>query len=305
MKKILRKICPNWIHHIYAETKFWIQFHLFPRMIVDDLFQGIMGYRINWKDPQDLNEKINWMKFYSDTSEWTRLADKYLARDYIKEKIGDYVLPKLYGVWTKAEEIDFNQLPDKFVMKTNHGCGDIVIVEDKSLANTEKIRTEMSNAIKHKFGYRTLEPHYMKISPVIMAEQLIENDSDFSTSIADYKVWCISGKPECILICSDRMGKKCTLSWYDVDWNFLPDVNFGRHAKDYKEVPRPVCLEQMLEYSTILSEGIPQVRVDFYIEKGKLYVGELTFTSQGGYMDYLSRDFSLKLGKNVPLIRKK
>lgn len=305
MKKTLRHLCPNWIHRIYAETKFWLLFHIHPQTLAADIFRGRMEYDIDWKNPQDLNEKINWMKFYSDTSEWTRLADKYQARDYIKEKIGEHVLPKLYGVWTRAEDIDFDKLPEKFVMKTNHGCGGVIVVEDKSLINQEKIRTDMAEAIKHKFGYRTLEPHYTKISPVVMAEQLIENDAEFSASIADYKVWCINGKPECILICSDRNRKKCTLSWYDTDWNFLPNVNSGRHSNDYKEIPRPSCLGQMLKYASVLAEGFPQIRVDFYIEKGKLYVGELTFTSQGGYMDYLSRGFSMKLGKNVPLIRKK
>lgn len=304
MKKMLRAVCPEWIHTIYAETKYWIRFHFFIRSLDSEFFRGIMGYDINWDNPQDLNEKINWLKLYSDTSEWTRLADKYLARDYIAEKLGADVLPELYGVWKRAEDIDFDSLPDKFVIKTNHGCGGVVAVTDKATLDREKVRKEMAEAISHKFGYKTIEPHYMKIPPVIMAEQLIENDAAFSTSIVDYKVWCINGKPECILMCSDRSGKKCTLSWYDTEWNFLPDVNSGRHFGDYKEIPRPACLEQMLQYAQTLAEGFPQIRVDFYIEKGRLYVGELTFTSQGGYMDYLSREFSLRLGKNVPLIRK-
>lgn len=304
MKKMIRKVCPEWIHTIYAETKYWIRFHFFIKSLDSEFFRGIMGYDINWDNPQDLNEKINWLKLYSDTSEWTRLADKFLARDYIAEKLGPEVLPKLYGVWKRAEDIDFDTLPDKFVIKTNHGCGGVVVVEDKATLDKEKVRKEMAEAVSHRFGYKTIEPHYMKIPPIIMAEQLIENDAPFSTSIVDYKVWCINGKPECILMCSDRTGKKCTLSWYDTEWNFLPDVNSGRHAGDYKEIPRPACLEQMLQYARTLAEGFPQVRVDFYIEKGRLYVGELTFTSQGGYMDYLSREFSLKLGKNVQLIKK-
>lgn len=304
MKKMIRKVCPEWIHTIYAETKYWIRFHFFIKSLDSEFFRGIMGYDINWDNPQDLNEKINWLKLYSDTSEWTRLADKYLARDYIAEKLGADVLPELYGVWNRAEDIDFDSLPHKFVIKTNHGCGGVVAVTDKATLDREKVRREMAEAISHKFGYKTIEPHYMKIPPVIMAEQLIENDATFSTSIVDYKVWCINGKPECILMCSDRSGKKCTLSWYDTEWNFLPDVNSGRHSGDYKEIPRPACLEQMLQYAQTLAEGFPQIRVDFYIEKDRLYVGELTFTSQGGYMDYLSREFSLKLGKNVPLIRK-
>lgn len=289
---------------MYADSKFWLMFHFYPKYLINDTFRGIMGYDIDWKNPRDLNEKINWMKLYADTSEWARLSDKYLARDYIREKIGDHVLPKLYGIWEHAEDIDFSTLPNKFVMKTNHGSGGYVLVHDKNKLDIPAVRAEMAEGIKQKYGYSTIEPHYLGIKPKIMAEQLIENDSDISTSIIDYKVWCINGVPKCILVVSDRINNHCTLAFYDLAWNHLSEVNSGRHAGEYKPIPRPDCLEQMLEYARILANGMPQVRVDFYIETNKIYVGELTFTSQGGYMDYLSRDFSLKLGKEVPLIKK-
>lgn len=305
MKHKLKDYCPKNIHRIYARTKFWLFFHIHPQTMASDIFRGIMGFDIDWKNPRDLNEKINWLKFYSDTSEWTRLADKYLARDYIREKLGEKVLPKLYGVWEHAEDIDFSTLPNKFVMKTNHGCGGFVIVEDKSKINQDEIRNKMAKALSKKFGYETVEPHYLKIKPVVMAEQLIENYGGFSTSIADYKVFCINGVPACILVCSDREYDKHTrLSFYSIDWIPLPEVNSGSHRGEFKPIPRPSCLEKMIEYSRILSEGFPQLRVDFYIVGDKIYVGELTFTSQGGYMDYLSREFSLKLGAGVPLPKK-
>jgi len=304
MKETLRKYCPKALHKIYAETKWWLQFHLCPKVLASDLFRGIMGYEIDWENPKDLNEKINWMKFNSDTTEWTRLADKYLARDFIEQKLGKGLLPELYGVWDKADDIDISNLPEKFVLKTNHGCGGIILVEDKNSFDLPTAKAELRKALNERFGYRTIEPHYMKIKPVVMAEQMIENDGGFSISIPDYKVWCINGKPQCILVCSDRVPHHVTLSWYDTEWNFLPEVNSGRHSGDYKEIPRPWALEKILEYASKLAEGFPQVRVDFYITKTNIYVGELTFTSQGGYMDYLSREFSLKLGKNVPLIRK-
>ena len=301
---MLRKYCPKIIHDAYAETKFWLQFYLCPRVIASDIFRGIMGYDIDWKNPRDLNEKINWQKFYSDTTMWTRLSDKYLARDFIAEKLGEEVLPKLYAVWGKAEDIDIASLPNKFVIKTNHGCGGVVLVEDKSELDIHKLKKEMAASISKKFGYRTMEPHYLRIKPVIMAEQMIENDADFTTSIADYKVFCINGKPACILVCTDRANGHTNLSFYDTDWKALPEVNSGRHTGEFKAIPKPTCLEKMLDYAYILSEGFPQIRIDFYISNNKIYVGELTFTSQGGYMDYLSRDFSLHLGKSVPLIHK-
>jgi hypothetical protein len=304
MKKFLRKHCPKIIHKAYAETKFWLLCHICPKAVASELFRGIMGYDIDWKNPRDLNEKINWLKFYSDTSEWTRLADKYLAREYISEKLGEDVLPKLYGVWKKAEDIDFTTLPDKFVIKTNHGCGGVVLVKDKSSLDILKVKKTIATSIHEKFGYRTMEPHYLNIKPVIMAEEMIENDADFSTSIADYKVFCINGEPACILICTDRANGHTNLSFYDTEWNALPEVNAGHHAGEFKVIPKPECLDKLLDYSRILSNGFPQIRIDFYISNKKIYVGELTFTSHGGYMDYLSYDFSLKLGMNVPLIHK-
>lgn len=294
----------NTIRNKYQKLKFWLWFVIRPQHLASGIFRGIMGYDIDWKNPRDLNEKINWQKFYSNTSEWTRLADKYLARDYIAEKLGEDVLPKLYGVWEKAEDIDFTSLPDKFVMKTNHGCGGIVLVEDKNKLDLQKVKDEMANALNHKFGYETVEPHYLKIHPVVMAEEMIDNDGGFSSSIPDYKVFCVNGVPETILVCSDRVGKHVTLSFYDIEWNYMPEVNSGRHKGEYKEIPKPECLDQLLLYARTLAKDFPQVRVDFYIAHGKIYVGELTFTSQGGYMDYLSREFSLKLGSNVPLIKK-
>lgn len=301
MKEQLKQICPHWIYSFYSKTKYWIQFQICPKTLAAEMFRGILGYEINWEVPKDINEKINWLKFYSDTSDWSRLADKYLARDYISRKLGNDVLPALYGVWEDAEQIDVTNLPEKFVLKTNHGCGGVVIVNSKSSLNLSKVKKEMAEALKHKFGYETVEPHYLKIKPVVIAEELIENNSGFSTSIPDYKVFCANGEPTCVLVCSDRTSEHVTLSFYDLNWVYMPEVVSGHHKGDYKTIPKPECLDKMLEYAKVLSNGFPQVRVDFYISNNRLYVGELTFTSQGGYMDYLSREFSNKIGSMISL----
>lgn len=287
---------------IINNIKYILKFHLAPKAICSDMFRGFLGYDMDWKNPQDYNEKINWMKFNYDTSEWTRLADKIRVRDYVKERIGEEVLPEIYGIWKKAEEIDFDALPSKFVLKTNHGCGTVIPVPDKSKLDIKQACQQLNAWAKQKFGYYTVEPHYLKIKPLIYAEELLENDADFSSSLVDYKVFCLGGKPYCILVCSDRLlGKHTNLTFYDLNWNQILELPTGKHLGESKPIPKPDCLNQLLDCAEKLAAGHPQIRVDFYIVLGKIYFGEMTFTSQGGFMDYISREYSLKMGQLIPI----
>ncbi len=301
-RDILVRMCPNFIHNIYAECKYWIRFHFFPKGLANEFHKGIVGYDIDWKNPKTLNEKINWLKIFSDTSEWTRLADKYLVRDYVKERIGEKYLVKLYGVWQNADDIDFDSLPNKFVLKTNHGAGTILIVDDKSKLNVPDARRQLNQWLREKYGYKTFEPHYLKIKPLIIAEELLENDSSFSSSLVDYKVYCFDGKPYCILVCSDRtIGEQAHFTYYDLNWNQLSDVLIDKLKPFQVDVPMPDCLSLLLDYSEKLAQGFPQVRVDFYIVKNKIFFGEMTFTSEGGYDGDVTKEFCLEMGSNITL----
>lgn len=302
MRKFLREWCPNWLHAIYAKTKFRVRFYFNPQSIANEFHRGIIGCDINWEHPQTLNEKINWMKFYGDTSQWPLLADKVRVRGYVKDRIGESVLPKLYGAWENAGDIDYRNLPHRFVLKTNHGCGMVVPVEERELLDKEETTKKLNKWLEQRYGYETMEPHYLKIQPLVYAEEYIENTSRFSSSLVDYKVFCLSGKPYCILVCTDRViGLHTNLSFYDCGWNYIPDILSGKHRDEGKLIPKPDCLQQMLEYAEKLAEGHPQVRVDFYIVKGRVLFGEMTFTSQGGYMDYISHEYDLKMGKLISL----
>lgn len=306
VKDLLRRCYPDSVHQLYADTKYWLRFKFHPQGLASEMFRGMLGYEMNWKNPQDINEKINWMKFNFDTSEWSRLADKYLVREYVKERIGEDVLVKLFGVWERAEDIDFEQLPERFVLKTNHGAGTILPVLDKSKMDVNKTRKQLNDWLSLRFGYNTVEPHYLKIPPLVIAEEYLENVDDFSKSLVDYKVFCFSGKPYCVLVCYDRvLGSHTNLSFYDCDWRFIPNILSGRHKGEGLKIPKPNCLPQLLDYSAKLAKGHPQVRVDFYIVNNKIYFGEMTFTSQGGYMDYISREYSLKMGSliNIPNLK--
>lgn len=302
MKNKLRKHCPKQIYQLYGNTKYWLRFKFHPQGLASELFKGILGYEMNWNNPQDLNEKINWMKFNYDTTEWTRLADKYLVRDYVKERIGEDVLVKLFGVWEKAEEIDFDKLPNKFVLKTNHGAGTVLPVLDKSQLDIDKTRKQLNDWLKIKYGYLTVELHYLGIRPLVIAEELLINDSNFSSSLVDYKVYCFDGKPFCILVCSDRtIGKQAHFTYYDLNWNRMPDVLIDKLKSFQTNVPKPKHLDQLLDCAEKLAKGHPQVRVDFYILKDKIYFGEMTFTSEGGYDGDVTREFCTEMGSHITL----
>lgn len=302
IKERLKEWCPASVHQWYADTKYYLRFKFYPQGLASEMFRGILGYEMDWNCPQDLNEKINWMKFYYDTSVWTCLADKYMVREYVKERVGEKILPKVYGVWKQAKSINLDQLPQKFVFKTNHGCGTVMPVLNKDELDITSVRLILNKWVRKSFGYETVEPHYLRIKPLIYAEEYLENNVSFSSSLVDYKVFCFSGKPYCILVCTNReLGKHTNLSFYDCNWNPMNEILSGSHKGEFVSIPQPACLPELLKCASLLSEGHPQVRVDFYIVNEQIYFGEMTFTSQGGYMDYISRDYSIEMGKLVKL----
>lgn len=165
----------------------------FPHRIIEKSWLRDFGYPIDWEHPRDINEKIQWLIAFSDTSEWSRLADKYLVRDYVASKGYANNLTKLYGVWKRAEDIDFDALPEKFVLKCNHDSGSYFIVDKQKGFNKSEIVKKTDEFLKRKFGYQYCEPHYNRIKPLVIAEEFLEDDCNFSSSLIDYKVWCFNG----------------------------------------------------------------------------------------------------------------
>lgn len=305
MHKVIKKYIPNFIHKSYYRCKYEFMMQFFPKKFIGDTFKAYTGYDMNWDNPQDLSQKINWMKVYSDQNVWARLADKYLVRDYVKERIGEEYLTKLYGVWDKAEDIDFNKLPKQFVLKTNHGCGTVLIVPDKSKLDIPETIKTLNQWIKEKFGRETVEPHYLLIKPKIYAEEFIENKSDFSTSLVDYKITCLDGKAHNTLITTDRViGKAVRITVYDVKWNRLVNEPAGAHSGDAIEVPKPKYWDKMVWCAEKLAEGHPHARVDLYLSGDRIIFGEMTMTPQGGYLDYFTRQLKEEMGKLVTLPEK-
>ena len=202
-----------------ARLRYYYKFHKWP----------------NFENPHDLNEKINWLKFYGDTSKWADLADKYKARDYVESLgLGD-ILVRLYGKWDKANMIDWDSLPNQFVLKVNNGCGDVLICKDRTKLEKEATVKLYNKLVTSKYGDVSGEPHYARITPCIIAEELLDITKQpiQSSSLIDYKVWCLNGKPFCIWCAWNRRGHSADTGIYDTDWNYHPEWSvFSRTFKE-------------------------------------------------------------------------
>lgn len=288
---------------------------LCPRWYCGYVYRKTINKSLNLKDPKDYDEKIQWLKVHADLSEWTRLADKHEVRKYIKECGLEHILVRQYGVWDRAEEIDFSSLPDKFVLKTSHGFGNILIVQDKGKLDAEHTKKLLNKWLGERYGLMTFEPHYWKIRRRIIAEEFLEEKaySSFSASLIDYKFFCFHGKPEVIMVLYNRQNRlagkdvlegqeSLKAMLFDLDWNPLPEKS-GELVEDrgqHNLVPRPVNLEEMIRVSKILSKPFAQVRVDLYEVNGRLYFGELTFTSGENNLTFTS-EYNLELGSKIDL----
>lgn len=296
---ILIKIYSYCINHYYrylGKTN--------PRKLASIRYTKLMGKPLDWENPIDINEKINWLKFNSDTSLWPILADKYRVREYLKTKGLEHTLNKLYGVWEDPDDIDFDELPDKFVLKSNNGYATVLLVENKKALNIQETRQMLHTWLKKQYGYETAEPHYLKIKPVIIAEEFLEESNSNSFSLIDYKVHCFNGKAYCIKLCYDRkIHHAPKFEIYTTDWQFQPDKVTPTFRGD-KLFPRPEKLEEMLHYSEILAQGHPCIRVDWYIVNNKLYFGEATMTPAAGYISFYSKDYLNELGMQIDLKKK-
>lgn len=268
-----------------------------PKRLCEELYAGVMKKPLDWDNPKDYNEKINWLKFYGDTSLWPICADKYRVRDYIKGKGLGHILVKLYGKWDRIEDVNWDILPSQFVLKANNRSGDVLIVKDKSKLNIAKVTKKYSGILKNKFGYRFGEPHYNLIEPCIIIEELLDgNQVVSSSSLIDYKIFCFDGKPMYIEIILNRTLHGGNIAMYDINWISHSEYIVNSKYIACANIPKPDCLEEMLAIASELSKGFPQVRVDLYVVDNSIYFGEMTFTIQSGFMNFLTNEFLYELG---------
>ncbi len=260
---------------------------------------------LNLDKPQSLNEKILYLCLKTDTTLWTRCADKYAVRGFVEEKgLGDILIP-LIGVWDNITEIDFQKLPNEFVLKATHGSGDIVVVTDKRKLNWNDTVEMFKKDLSKRYGALESGLHYMRIVPRMIVEELIRNDEEtqkISFSLIDYKMWCFNGKCHYIWACANRDEHSTEVMTYDREWNAHPEYSIFNDAYRHGEVlPKPKNLDRMIEVAEKLSEDFPCVRVDLYNVGGKIYFGELTFTSYGGLQDFYTDEFQSLAGSQIDL----
>ena len=236
-------------------------------------FKAHQGKKLNLDDPKTYNEKLQWLKLFDRCEEYTMMSDKYLVRDFIKEKIGDEYLIPLLGVWDKASDIDYSKLPDQFVLKCNHDSGSVIICKDKKTFNKVIAEKKLRKALKKQYFWKSREWNYKNIKPRIIAEKYMVDET--GNDLKDYKLFCFSGEPKFIQVDAGR--------FVDHVRNFYT-TEYG--CKNDKElvIEKPEKLAEMLNLARILSKDIIHVRVDFYISNGNIYFGELTFHHGGGVM---------------------
>lgn len=262
-------------------------------------------YYLNFKkkldldNPQTFNEKLQWLKLYDRHDEYTKMVDKYEAKKYVASIIGEeYIIPTL-GVYNSFEEIDFEKLPNQFVLKCTHNSGGIIICKDKSTLDVEKANQLMSKWLNVNPYWKNREYPYKDVPPRIIAEKYMEDESGYE--LKDYKFFCFNGDVKMLFVASDRgfQTEETKFDFFDLNWNHLPFTN--GHPNSTRSIKKPSHFEEMIEMAKRLSEGIPHVRVDLYNINGHIYFGEMTFFHWSGLTPFIPEEWDYKVGKWLDL----
>lgn len=268
----------------------------------DELYLKI-GYRcymhkkLNIDNPKTYNEKLQWLKINDRRAEYTTFVDKYAVRKIIKDKIGeDYLIPLVGGPWKTPEEIDFDLLPDQFVLKCNHNSGGIIICKDKTKLNIKDTIHKLKKWLKNNSYPAAREWPYKNVKPLIIAEKYMVDESGYQ--LKDYKFFCFNGIPKALFVATDR-ATDTKFDFFDMDFNHLPIKN--GHENSDKPIKKPIGFDEMKEVASILSKGIPQIRVDLYDVNGKIYFGELTMSHWGGTTPFEPEEWDYKFGEWIKL----
>jgi hypothetical protein len=271
-------------------------------MFLSIQYEGNFGKKLNWDKPQTFNEKLQWLKIYDRESEYSNMVDKFEAKRYVADRIGEkYIIPTL-GVWDSFDKIDFDSLPDQFVLKCTHDSGGLVICKDKSNLDREAARRKIENSLKRNFYLVHREWPYKNVKPRIIAEQYME-DSE-TAELRDYKFFCFNGVVKAMFIATERQkqGEEVKFDFFDAEFEHLALRQGHPNADMCPEKPKN--FELMKELAEKLSEGIPQIRVDFYEVDGKVYFGELTFSHFAGMVPFQPEEWDYRLGEWINLPNK-
>lgn len=296
MHKIKRKIIKTYQKYFtiqHPET-----YILSDKSFIKKIYKEKMGKEINLSDPKTFCEKQNWLKLYDRKPIYTVMVDKYLAREFVAERIGEDYLVPLLGVWDSADDIDFSLLPDKFVLKCNHNS-DVTICTDKSSLDTKKVRKKLNEQLKRDYYLRKREWPYKNVPRKIICEKFMENRDN--SEPLEYKVLCFGGKPKYVIVISGRFSnRETTMDTYDMEWKYTSLIN-GDSPLAGNIFEKPECFDEIISISEKLSENTPFLRVDFNFWNEKLYFGEMTFFDAAGFEKYKPEEWDCILGDLIEL----
>lgn len=261
-------------------------------------YRSVFGKRLDLNDPVTFNEKLQWLKLYDQRSDYTKMVDKYEAKKYVAEKIGEkHIIPTL-GVWERFDEINFDELPNQFVLKCTHDSGGVVICKDKRYFDLDAAKIKIEKCLKHNFFYMGREWPYKNVKPRIIAEKYMKNSN--KEYLNDYKFFCFNGVMQFYKIDFDRFVEHHA-NYYDAHDNIL---SFGEViCPPDKEhiITKPSSMDEMKKLAAELSKDIPFLRVDFYDVNGSIYFGELTFYPASGFGKFIPDSADLELGNLLNL----
>ena len=262
-------------------------------------FKIVFKRSIDWKNPKSYSEKLQWLKVFDRKPIYSKMVDKYEVKQLVAEKIGkEFIIPNL-GIWNDVEDINFDLLPDQFVLKCTHDSGGVVICNDKSKFDIEKTKKKLFHCLKQNYFWSGREWPYKDVKPRILAEKYMVDESGYE--LKDYKFFCFDGEPKALFIASDRLveGENTKFDFFDMNFNHLPIIN--GHPNATHPIKCPSSFLKMKELAALLSVGIPHLRVDFYEINGQVYFGELTFFHHSGLEPFEPEEWDYKFGEWINL----
>ena len=259
-----------------------------------------MQYPLNLDNPRTFSEKLQWLKLYDRRPEYVKMVDKYAAKEYVASIIGEeYIIPTL-GVWNKPEDIDWDSLPDQFVLKCTHDSGGVVICTDKNTFDRHAAIKKIKKSLKTNYYWRNREWPYKNVPRRIIAEEYISPLPGLK-DLPDYKFFCFDGEVKALFVATERQNpnEEVKFDFYDADYNHLPFKQGHEHAK--VQPPKPQNFELMKKVAAQLSKGKPHVRVDLYNLGDKILFGELTLFHFSGFVPFEPEEWDKRFGDMLTL----
>lgn len=260
-----------------------------------------MGKELNLENPQTFNEKLQWLKLHDRKDIYTTMVDKYEVKKYVSNIIGEQYIIPTYGVWDRFDDIDFDSLPEQFVLKCTHDSGGLIIVRDKSKLDIKAAKKKINKCLKRNYYSHGREWPYKNVKPRIIAEKYMEDKGRIVPE--DYKIYCLNGKPKYIVVFHNRFDptKEKSETVYDTEWK-PQGISLDEHFKISDEITeRPKCLNELLTISTAMCKNHSEVRCDFYVIENRIYFGEITLHTASGFQPMIPREIDDILGKELVL----